>query len=168
MIKIDEIKSPPIVGKFYLVPCVQLPDEVRGFNAGEWVPIVGGLHHDQEIGTDELHYHQDWRFSNIEDTSPSEVIGVSYYFGEASFPSPDTEIKYFRKKCRRESDTRFRDYAWEITDQLEQLLENAKMDKLTCPHRGANLASVPIKDGCVVCPLHGLKWSVTTGELECL
>ena len=46
-----------------------------------------------------------------------------------------------------------------------QLLEGA--DGRVCPHRGTSLAGLePDGEGCVTCPLHGLRWDVGTGRLE--
>ena len=43
----------------------------------------------------------------------------------------------------------------------KQLKENR-----ICPHRGADLSTfTPDADGCITCPLHGLKWHVETGKL---
>jgi hypothetical protein len=49
-------------------------------------------------------------------------------------------------------------------------LENAyaqhrKRDCRTCPHRGTPLNGLPIRDGVVTCPGHGLRFKVSTGEL---
>jgi hypothetical protein len=66
MLQIDKCDKPPIPGKYYLVPCVQAEHEITGFHIGEWVPIVGDLHSDPEIGADFLHFHYDLRFCDSE------------------------------------------------------------------------------------------------------
>ena len=92
MDKIDELSTPPIVGEYYLVPCImrqsfveETPDgpdldwEVN--REGEYVPvkknsnynrlhleiypIINHLHNDRETGQDYYHYHVDYRFIKI-------------------------------------------------------------------------------------------------------
>jgi len=33
-----------------------------------------------------------------------------------------------------------------------------------CPHAGASLAAGPLRDTCIMCPLHAIKFDVTTGQ----
>ena len=42
----------------------------------------------------------------------------------------------------------------------------AKLDleKRICPHKGADLSTVPAVDGVITCPLHGLRFFAPTGE----
>ena len=95
---------------------------------------------------------------------PAIVIAVRKN-AQPHFPSKDTPIKYRRKQCRRADNESFRNYAHPIVIQLEGLIENAQMSEFICPHRGVNLASVPQKKGCVICPAHGLAWQIKTGKL---
>ncbi|WP_369073969.1 Rieske (2Fe-2S) protein [Hymenobacter sediminis] len=37
---------------------------------------------------------------------------------------------------------------------------------MVCPHKGARLSSCKVENGCVTCPLHGLRWDTTTGSLS--
>lgn len=100
MLKIDELREPPIVGETYLVPCVlrdkwvtihrKAPDlEWRVSLAGdltydcreevhekhykelEVYPILNLLHHDRENGQDYFHYHVDYRFIELEKEFPN-------------------------------------------------------------------------------------------------
>jgi len=37
---------------------------------------------------------------------------------------------------------------------------------MVCPHRGADLTGMVLdEEGCVTCPLHGLRWNATTGKI---
>ena len=36
-----------------------------------------------------------------------------------------------------------------------------------CPHKGADLSRMPVRDGCVTCPLHGLRFDAETGRVKC-
>jgi Rieske [2Fe-2S] domain len=166
MIKIDQSDTPPIPGKFYLVPCIRVERRIEGFYVGDWVPIVGGVHSDPEIGADFLHAHYDRRFVQRVLSSPLIVVAVRAEYGYPHFPSHDTLIEYRRKKCWREQDKSFRNYADQVVRSLETLMPpTAKMVDFICPHRGVSLASVPQKKGCVTCPAHGLAWQVKTGKL---
>ena len=37
----------------------------------------------------------------------------------------------------------------------------------TCTHAGASLAEGEVEDGTVVCPWHGARFDLTTGEVRC-
>jgi hypothetical protein len=55
MKRVSEITDEPVVGKFYMVPCV--------WYYGEWMPVIGPRHDDKEvIGFTDKHYHKDVRF----------------------------------------------------------------------------------------------------------
>jgi Rieske [2Fe-2S] domain len=162
MLKIDELITPPTPSKYYLVPCVKIPLTVEGFRRGEWVPIIGSLHQDAEIGADFDHYHYDRRF--CKDQIPPDAVIALISGGKHFFPKQTTEIIYHAKKCHWSKDISFRNYMPKVVDRLEQL-QTGQMQNLICPHRGASLASIEQHHGCVVCPLHGLKWKIETGEL---
>jgi Rieske [2Fe-2S] domain len=92
------------------------------------------------------------------------VVAVHRH-GRPSFPTEQTPIEYRRKQCRRADNENFRNYVYDVVRSLEAVMIDARMVDFVCPHRGVNLASVPHKRGCVICPAHGLAWSVETGEL---
>lgn len=52
--------------------------------------------------------------------------------------------------------------------KMEEVFKEAKLKPgMICPHRGADLSGIspdPV-DGTITCPLHGLRWCVSTGEL---
>lgn len=52
--------------------------------------------------------------------------------------------------------------------ELEDAYENERLlPGRICPHRGGDLSTFrPDPEGCVTCPLHGLKWHVETGTLR--
>lgn len=165
MIQIDKCDKPPIPGKYYLVPCIQSEREITGFHIGEWVPIIGGLHSDPEIGADFLHFHYDLRFCDRIVAANATIVIAVHRYGQTPFPTQQTPIEYRRKQCRRANNENFRNYAYNIVRSLEALMDDKRMVDFICPHRGVNLASVPHKRGCVTCPAHGLAWHVETGEL---
>jgi nitrite reductase/ring-hydroxylating ferredoxin subunit len=50
---------------------------------------------------------------------------------------------------------------------LERHYRHLRIDTQTliCPHRGVCLKGLPVTEGTVVCPAHGLAWNVKTGAL---
>jgi len=53
---INDITSPPVVGRRYLVPCIPLS------HTGLWWPIMGPRHADPDLGVPDVHHHYDSRF----------------------------------------------------------------------------------------------------------
>lgn len=164
MQKIDELTSPPVPGRFYLVPCVRVPFKTIAFKIGDWVPIIGSLHDDKEIGANFLHFHYDRRFFKAAVPARSVIAFSRYNF---IFPDLNTPIEYRRKKCYRLADSIFRSGTRSTVCLLEEVLpEDLLLQGTRCPHRGFDLASVPIENGCVTCPLHGLKWEIGVGLVK--
>lgn len=86
MQKIDELKTQPIIGEYYLVPCIIKEKIVETYNNinADWeivdgelfkpivftehvkqlyiYPIINHLHNDRKTGQDYYHYHIDYRF----------------------------------------------------------------------------------------------------------
>jgi hypothetical protein len=58
MLKVSDVPT-PIVGRYYLVPCV----DAFGYRGGKvtW-PVMGPIHNDADIGITFEHYHLDLRF----------------------------------------------------------------------------------------------------------
>ena len=53
------------------------------------------------------------------------------------------------------------------TSDIEAAYKDVQLRQgMICPHRGADLSGLEIKDGVVECPLHGLRWRVETGRME--
>ena len=42
-------------------------------------------------------------------------------------------------------------------------LDRVMVTDNTCPHSGGNLSAGSVEDGCVTCPLHDWRFSLTTG-----
>lgn len=163
--KITEEKV-AIVGKFYLVPCVEVTADSRidGYRKGEFVPVVGDLHEDGEfLGFPYQHYHYDRRFIpdrrmprwgaalNTENPAWSERKGVV----------PET-IVWLKRKCVRQMP----DIPPNLCHKLEPHFSQAKLCSDRCPHKGFLLNALPAdREGNVVCPGHGLKWHRPSGAL---
>lgn len=159
MQRIEDVEGLPVVGKFYLVPCVRI-------NASVW-PILGEFHNDKEIGIEYDHWHYDHRFTS------------SYQFDRDPYPYAMIRIKMRKehdlvetlaRKCRRQmpdfpSRLRINGGKTHVAITLERNFKDVKMKCLTCPHRGFSLKGVPNKNGIIVCPGHGLAWEVESGRM---
>lgn len=164
--KVTELTSPPIAGKFYLVPCIQVPlvirDLVGNFSSGDWIPIIEPIHNDKEIGFPTEHFHYDLRFCKKR-ISPLYIVGVDNFY----FPTKDTAIVYKRRKCQYSSPRKFREEGRVITKILESTYESKELRDWICPHKQTLLTSQPIDpvDFSVTCPSHGLRWCTRSGHL---
>lgn len=171
MQRVSDIEGEPIVGKYYLVPCVADDD-------GEWWPIVGALHDDAEILNFPLeHYHKDARFLTAKQMryrrwSPtannnSDLLIAVYAASEHS------DVEWKRRQCQRVMPTfplvlntasGRRGIGW--FGKLEQAYADKTLPAcMTCPHRGMPLKNLPVKDGKIICNGHGLQWDAQTGKL---
>ncbi len=159
--RIDTLTTPPVVGETYLVPCIIPIGRV------EWWPTLGGVHADPELGVPSDHQHYDVRFLSERQI---RVLARDCHVPDrdALFAAGRCAVKagyitdrlYRPKRCLRElHEQGYFGAALEARYAGETLLDGI------CPHRGANLRSVPVVDGCKTCPLHGLRWDAETGVL---
>lgn len=136
MRRIDLLRTVPVIGETYLVPCVN----VFGYR----VPIHHNLHDDVENGQHYRHYHVDSRFEGN--------TGVGMWDGRVD---ERTAVKFGIRYEPLEYKTH--------EDRLitnNELIGKIKLKGLRCfgnrcPHRGYNLATVPWENGVRTCPLHG-------------
>jgi hypothetical protein len=157
--KIEFVKE-PIVGKRYLVPCVQA---MRGglvgdYQKDDWIPVIGHLHNDKKNGFDADHYHYDLRFSKNDRHGP--VLNIQEGgFRHSSF-MVSLGIQHKARKMVRE--TPLFPNARHIP-----ILELAHKDDIAqsvkgirrCPHAGFPLnAATKLLCGKMVCAGHGLLW----------
>jgi hypothetical protein len=139
--------------------------------AGHWIPIIGTLHEDSDIiHVSGEHWHIDWRFM------PDSLIRHTGCGGAHAIVVWDrwvaSEPRWAILKCRRlmpEFPTKCGP-GWSIEIPFMRRLETAYADaklpeSLKCPHRGIPLAGVPVVNGMVTCPGHGLQFCVKTGRL---
>lgn len=169
--RIDEISGQPVIGKMYLVPCVHVKSGYVSFLKSDWTPVIGPKHDDAEIVSFvPEHFHIDWRFirpSDIGDEkevlrSHGKVIDVKYV---------DRKIENRRRKCKQEMPEFPVKYngidivSW--LPELERAFRDVKLkpDCRVCPHRGGPLTGLPVKNGMVVCSLHGLRWRLSDGAM---
>lgn len=174
---------PYVVGKFYRVPVVRATvyDWPREF-ASNW-PVLGPWHEDREIiEFPEHHWHVDGRFldqkqwkflSGREHCQPEKYGDVHHCFimvlheqtgFRATMNPQPVFLGNFLRKCRRAYPQYPNPHPW---PKLQEAYKDAEIGPgLVCPHRGAPLQGLtPDADGCVTCPLHGLRWDCKTGKL---
>lgn len=162
MQKVSELTEPPVVGKFYLVPCAE----------GDYYthPIIPIWHDDIEIGITDSHYHRDVRFISDEDLEPMserywglgrEVATMGNIL--RSCTDGPLLITWHRRKCRREMPimSPVRNFV-----ALESKYVGRKALCGKCPHRGFSLESLPQdENGLVICNGHGLAIDMKKGEV---
>ena len=182
----------PVVGAFYRRLCVRahwLTNRIH------WLPVLGPVHSDREhIGADFQHVHVDYRFLNMEIRefldrllcgAPDDLFHNRIYSTPISYVSPRgcEEPVALDENDQREIDPAswtsirprkyqgpYSPYPYEnvpwLHDLSEAYAERTLINGHICPHRGADLTGiVPDDDGIVTCPLHGLRWYASTGEI---
>ncbi|MBD2099232.1 Rieske 2Fe-2S domain-containing protein [Trichocoleus sp. FACHB-591] len=161
--RIEALDSLPVVGAFYDVPCLVCD------RTGSWVPILGDLHSDPEIGISIMHWHPDARFLSklqirllfrLEDVASVLPLVVN------RDDIPDSTVQRRVLKCFRQMpEFPVTPRTKPFTQGLEKIFSDRKLECLSCPHRHFNLADVPVVEDQVTCPGHGLRWNVKTGAL---
>lgn len=189
MIKTDDLKSLPVVGKFYLVPHVKLTSK-----EGETpilVPVINNYHEDPELGPNVgWHYHFDMRFFtpkgrlNYMRYMPGPFSPIPFKEGRTNLAAGhrtidgqwamvDKELIYKKRKCIRlitgvepgykklvERHGHLPLYYNSVKWRLK--FDGMKAHNMRCPHQGFDLSQCPVKNGVIECPLHGLKFRKKT------
>lgn len=173
-----------VIGRLYWVPTVYGPLDNK---MGIW-PVLGPKHEDEEIiGFKWQHYHYDFRFFSGAQwdyvtrllSRDGEFFGHGLPMSERLDCHPHIELGpviYRRRRYQRPMPEFPRKQAFKSwLPRLEAAYANATLKVsptgdtqapgLICPHRGASLRGLPIVNGCITCPLHGLRWDVGTGRL---
>lgn len=171
-----------VIGRLYLVPTAYGPLGSRWDD----YPVLGPKHEDKEIiGFKWDHYHYDFRFFNGRQWDyivklTTRTNGKSYPHAwvmserlDINPPVIPGEVIYRRRKYRRAM-PEFTTEGLEMKSwrgwlpALEAAYTNATLKPgLICPHRGSSLRGLPVdEEGCVVCPLHGLRWHIESGKLR--
>lgn len=162
---VNQLTAPPIIGRYYLVPCVLMPDKN---GAADLMPIFGDSHDDREIGATFEHWHFDFRFFSQRQLRRhgrplyAMVAKVEFSIGRT----------VRRLKCKRQ----FPEWPglderreWGTTGEaflrrVQSLCAGRKLCGMRCPHKGFDLSSIPADEkGIVTCPGHGLRFNLKTG-----
>ncbi len=152
------------VGRYYMVPCVRGRAETT--SSLEWIAVTGPEHEDRgAVFAPYLHWHPDCRFMSarmiaaVQSDQPSvaSVIFLSAHLHRRS-------VEWRRQLCKREMPPYPPAFFMDAL-VLEMGDARLKPDCRTCPHRGVPLNGLPVRDGAVTCPGHGLRWNLATGEM---
>lgn len=157
--RVDQLKEPPVVGQFYLVPVVRGKwyDRVADF------PVIGARHNDVEFfDFKREHYHLDYRFFR---GSYPRSASTAPLHAHPNFPLSKPILK--RRKCLREQ------HIFDGPDRIMSPFREAYAGRQcasgklgwVCPHRQIALGSTPVIDGVITCPLHGLRIDAGTGRV---
>lgn len=164
-------------GDRYLVRClfVQRDCRVGWIPRDGWMPVIGPKHTDAEhLEFPFEHFHIDWRFvverqlERVYGAPHSQVITSATGLFDVSGP---VELKV--RTCRRVMPT-FpappRRYTatwrrWQHLERAQAFTCNKLKPGGICPHRGIDLTPFAQPDGTAICPGHGLRWNLATGEL---
>jgi len=168
--RVADLDSPPVVGRIYLVPCARLCYGINGFDRAAWWPLIGPTHADGELGVHAEHRHYDPRFLTDRQLSslmhgegaPSTGRGWKSVFGTVlSMNGAVTELRDVRRRCLRA----LRPHPFPNALRPKIAASHVPLSMcLRCPHRGFNLRQVPVRDGLIVCPGHGLVWDAETRQ----
>jgi hypothetical protein len=172
--------APPEVGCVYLVPTVRA---CWYYRLDDW-PVFGPLHDDEEVlNTPVKHYHLDPRFLTHEQweygiTQISETGSYAASYGRSAV-FQDVVLRFKpgngftaqprlpvlrQLTCLREWPPR--PFQPRCIEKLEDAYAGFRLDsRLSGPHKGMPLASLPVQDGIRVSPAHGLIWCAETGRL---
>ena len=161
MDKIEDVTE-PVVGERYLVRCAVSDRDIWGYKKGEWVPVMGEVHSDAELGIPEDHLHYDWRFTPVRNL-PEVVTPALAIRTDCGVTIPvDLESIQYRKLTLRRLE--FRESApTRIREALDNIGRSLPPCTRICPHRGFPLNGVPTRDGLKVCPGHFLRFHADTG-----
>lgn len=185
---VTELTEPPVVGRYYLVPCVKYRYDFKV----RWWPVVGPKHDDAEhLNFAAVHYHLDRRFLPMAMLRGGYAVPTARGIreGKRIWRSSDTmlaarplsEVTEYgplptpelRKRLCIVSDVGFPGRAREGLhsnfDRLHEAYEGRRCGRnaegqLICPHKGAVLSNLAAdRNGIVTCPLHGLNINTQTG-----
>ena len=157
---VDDLDAPPIVGRMYLVRCVLWTDA----SPPRWMPLLGQEHEDADLGVPCPHRHYDLRFVQARDLGGCTP---ERYMHRLHVSKDGERIEIRRKRCVRVQPTfPFPPESAAIPRFERRHAAKVAEDCRRCPHRGFDLTQVPVDaGGGKVCPGHGLRWNVQTGEL---
>ncbi len=181
--KVTNLRSPPVVGQTYAVPCYRQEAHVVGqaIQGATYLPVYLPAHEDGELLSFPVwHYHVDHRFMSDGEVESRYRQRVQLR-GDEKPRSPDLRRSLADSLDLVHTNDGTPDYAsvwWKpmvcyaseqrTTASLPALVTHFRdkpLSCLRCPHKGVNLADIaPDRWGHVTCPAHGLRWNVRTGR----
>lgn len=171
---VTNLKSEPIIGQFYLVPCIR-----TNHIPLNWIPIVGDFHTDSELRIPEKHFHYDVRFipglffpKQSRNNYPPEVeqigrvIGIEKDKFELHAIEP-IEVELKRRKCLRRMPEFPLQKVGGIHNEMHKKYHGKSVKCGKCPHRNFPLENLPKdENGFIICNGHGLKINSKTMKVE--
>lgn len=173
-----------IKDEYYWVPCIPIPDKLVPFYLNledGWLPVLGQPHIDGETVSEgdveniyALHHHVDVRFIKVDlPVGGSIAVPVNLFAHLLDLWDLDTPndekidfVEWKRKKCYRIAVDDFHNSGVPNIYEPGVIAKGLKLtDQKVCPHQKACLNGVPRINNSVVCPVHGLKWNTSSGEL---
>lgn len=175
MERITNLSAPPVVGKWYLVPTSAY--QWLGVKAARPWPVFLPWHSDAEhLRFDEDHYHVDPRFlgraawkmaqgwGGVEFLDPTNRAlsacqrwPLARHRGRDDLPG---DIVWRRRRCERAT----AEYVHGDKPTIVSLTAafagrqcKRARSGWVCPHQHVPMGSVPVEDGVLTCPLHGLR-----------
>lgn len=171
----DRLKSPPLLGKYYLVPALLWDWDFRG-GTEMWWPVLGYQHNDvQFFGIHEMHYHVDprfltrrhWRCIWASSIYSKLNVVISKPLGLRSRPDGVREKpEPTRMRCSMVEVPYGHAHQMSVCS-LNRHFDGTQCAKgkrgFVCPHKHIALGSIAPIDGVITCPLHGLRVDAETG-----
>lgn len=141
----------------YKVLCAKTKE--NSYWKGQYIPVNGKPHKDEELGVDWEHYHVDWRF--IPEKDRVKYAGDHGHFNNTDYyyiviRKEDVEFLEWRTSEHKTSFEPAQYFAhWIIRLEKEYTGKRCKGKK--CPHKGADLSDcIPNSNREITCPYHGL------------
>jgi hypothetical protein len=164
--RVEDVAA-PVVGKFYLVPCVFVA------LLKKWWPVIGPWHEDADLGVESFHFHYDVRFLAERDFWNGErtmarvhahLTSKGRWLSTAAEEKGVPELVYLRLKMKRVMPVF--PFSPFFAEKVERPFLETRLTCRVCPHRGMSLEGLPEdSEGRVVCNGHGLRWNLKTGRL---
>lgn len=155
-----------------MVPCIKV---LYYSGLSDWVPILLPKHTDVELGITREHYHIDWRFVGKwrfehiincrKQIGDPDGVHMGFILGEEATTEAFDKPVMKRMQCKRQHGV-FPNLA-NVPQQVEKSCVGKTLkDNMICPHRGIDLSGLePDNEGNIVCPGHGLKFNLQSGEI---
>lgn len=145
------------IGQRYTLPCIKTPIGKRFF----WFVIL-----DSHLGeiSGEWHRHIDIRFTS--DYVLEKILGM--FRSDVVATGMNEDIVNHRMVCKHEyvPIQHHADIDPSRFNKLQEICQGMKLDTSTmkCPHQGCDLSKLQGQTS-VICPCHGLEWSLEDGSL---
>ena len=174
---IGHVQGEAVVGRTYLVPCFEYggltwPVLLPAHDDPVYFPTLPRhCHVDLRFTTAEQvrrlvdHRGNDWTTERLHEVAPHWILSEKH--GHMAGLRPLQCLRPMPVFPVRWTNPYGLPQPYDALAELERDHASVPIRKgcRACPHRGIALSGLPVTDGVVVCPGHGLAWRVDTGEL---